>query len=368
MRTTNQILLQLREADRYARAKNPHLRRLSVVLLDNIVELQLWRKADLEFLFDGTTWYNGVREHNHKLRHTVSRNRADLLAFAKKQAWIGADDVHLLRYAHRVRNSFYHEGKWDGLDAELAIRLLYQFVNRHFPIWRGAQGLIEVSPHKPIPIETAEEDATGFCPLMVLCGDNSKEDAFGSGEAQSEVHWKAAIGRILTYRPTEAIQALIRRKIVQSLDEVEYRIRFINESKDIDFTWVTAHRFAVFSPMFERLTMERKRMSASGALNMYLAILDNEEKLLDISDPAERARAFHRLLDAHSFVKDPLSSENVEAWRAKAETIMTLTEGQGIAIFLEMQEDLYQIGRALGEMAGDLDGHIQMLIDEARGK
>ena len=47
---------------------------------------------------------------------------------------------------------------------------------------------------------------------------------------------------------------------------------------------------------------------------------------------------------------------------------MTLTEGQGIALFLEMEEDLYQIGRALGELAADLDGHIQMLVDEARGK
>lgn len=120
--------------------------------------------------------------------------------------------------------------------------------------------------------------------------------------------------------------------------------------------------------MFERLTIECKRVSASGALNMYLAIIGHEEKLLDIADAAERARAFHKLLDGHSFVKDPFSSANVDAWRAKAATIMTLTEAGGIALFLEMEECLHQISRALREMASDLDGHIQMLVDEARGK
>ena len=79
-------------------------------------------------------------------------------------------------------------------------------------------------------------------------------------------------------------------------------------------------------------------------------------------------RVFHRLLDAHSFVKNPLSSSVIDAWRAKEKTIMGLTEGQGIAVFLEMEADLNQIARAVGELAFDLDGHIQMLVDEARGK
>ena len=52
MRIKNQIFMQLREANRYACAKNPHLRRLAVVLLDNIIEFQLWRKADRAFLFE----------------------------------------------------------------------------------------------------------------------------------------------------------------------------------------------------------------------------------------------------------------------------------------------------------------------------
>ena len=110
------------------------------MLLDNIVELQLWRKADLAFLFDSTTSYKGVREHNHKLRRTVSRNYPDLLAFAEKQKWVSGEDVHLLGFCHRVRNSFYHGGKWDVLDAELAIRLLYHFVKRQFPVGAVPKG------------------------------------------------------------------------------------------------------------------------------------------------------------------------------------------------------------------------------------
>ena len=124
--------------------------------------------------------------------------------------------------------------------------------------------MIELSPHKAIPIETADQDSTGFCPLIVGSGEETNEHCLRHREEQEEIHWKTGVEKILTYHPTEAIQVLIQRKIVQSLDEIEDRILFINESNDVDFTWVVAHRFAAFSPVFEQLGIERKRISASG--------------------------------------------------------------------------------------------------------
>src|SRR5688572_23713452 len=102
MEQSNQVFLQLREANRYALVQNPVLRRLAVVLLDNIVELQLSRKAQNALMFDETTRYAGVRQHDRKVRRNVGRFHAELVGFAKAQGWINEQDCSLLQYAHEV--------------------------------------------------------------------------------------------------------------------------------------------------------------------------------------------------------------------------------------------------------------------------
>src|SRR5262245_30796096 len=104
METVNQIIVTLKEADIFARSRNPHHHRLAVVLLDNIIELQLRRKSERTFAFDETTWFSGVRKYDQKQRKKVSRNHADLLALAVAESWISEDESKLLAFAHRIRN------------------------------------------------------------------------------------------------------------------------------------------------------------------------------------------------------------------------------------------------------------------------
>ena len=127
MDVLNQILVQLAEADRLACAANPHCRRLAVVLLDNIVEVQLRRKTEMEFLFDRTTWYSGPRKHDYRTRRAIMRVHPKLVAFAQRQEWLDSGEAQVLSYAHRIRNETYHEGGFNALDGEIAIRMLYSF-------------------------------------------------------------------------------------------------------------------------------------------------------------------------------------------------------------------------------------------------
>src|SRR4051812_25676091 len=108
MNILNQIFLQLREANRHASASLPQEKRLAVVLLDNLLELQLHRKAELEFLLDETTWYAGVRAYDRKTRTSVLRRYPELVQFAVTRKWITSDEGIFLSYAHRIRNEYYH--------------------------------------------------------------------------------------------------------------------------------------------------------------------------------------------------------------------------------------------------------------------
>lgn len=212
MNTLSQILLQLREADKYASAKNPHLRRLAVVLLDNIIELQLRRKVETELMFDRTTWHSGARRHNQRQRQTVFRRHPDLVDFATQLGWMTKDNATLLSYAHQIRNAFYHEGDYDDLDGEIAVRLLYEFVRTFFPKWRTARPFLFISPQLPIEVEAARDDPTGSAPILAGFAQSGDNVFARSHSLKSEDYWQ----RMLNHG---------------CLAFGEFRIRFVGEAR-----------------------------------------------------------------------------------------------------------------------------------------
>jgi len=369
MQTFNQIIVQLREANRYALAKNPLLRRLAVILLDNIIELQLQNRARFAFLQDRTTWYHGVRKHDKHTRKGVAGNYGRLLAFAQSEDWISAEDAALLQYVHRVRNAFYHEGDHESLDAELSIRLCYRFAAKLFSIWTTSQFGVMVSPYDAIPLDATDEDGTGQCPLLIGSETDEGEDLWTqSSKIRSQAYWGSCLETILTYRPTDDIRILIHRKVTAFLDQIENNIDNITEDPELDFNWILSRRFAVFSPAFVRNIRENKPIHALGALNIYLAVQAHEEKLLDIADEVQRATQFHQLLHNHPFDSAPVTRTQIATSRKTAETILSDKEEQGIATFLKIEDEFNAIADVLREMVWDLDGYIEERIDEIRGK
>jgi hypothetical protein len=369
--TVNQILVTLVEADKLACATNPHHQRLAIVLLDNIVELQLRRRAEHAFLRDRTTWYGGVRRHNRKRRNLVSKQFHELLNLATEESWITEGDARQIAYTHRVRNRVFHEG-WpeDSSDLLLGITLLYRFVRRYFPIWRSGAWLM-LPRESAIPIAAAKDDRSGRAPLLF-----GFEDLKSQGEwrdvtrgFQSESHWSSVLEYCLTFDDSRDVRPLIKQRIINLLDQIEERIDYLTESDCTDFNAVLAQRFSIMSPVFEEHEFRGEVMrDPATALNIYLAVLDSEEQLLDIVDESERAAEFHKILDAHKFRPDVISSLQLDQYRQRAERVTTQSEPVGISQFLETEEQLEAVARAASECAGDLDAYEQWMLDYSRGK
>jgi hypothetical protein len=136
-----------------------------------------------------------------------------------------------------------------------------------------------------------------------------------------------------------------------------------------NFVPVLAQRFAPISHVFCCCPkVSKSRINAAGALNIYLAVLEHEERLLDIADEAKRDEEFHLLVKNHPFKLDVIESLDLDTYRAIAETVTERPEAEGIAEFLTIEEQLKKIGQAARECSGDLGIHIDYLIDVARGK
>ena len=339
MHRTNQILLQLREADKFANAKSPHYRRLAVILLDNAVELQLGRKAWFEFLCDRTTWYDGVRQHSRKRRREVDRSYPELLSFARDQGWISQEDVTVLRYGHQIRNGLYHQGWSDTLDTELAIRLLYRFIEGTFPTMGFSNGIHFLSPDDPISFDAAFDDETGEIPLH-LGFDIPEDGILGRSEYfHTKKYLSDALKHVFTYRPSRSIRDLIQENVTGFLDMIESNIEVLDEHPTLNMYNVISYRCAIFTDALLRTYTSGKKMPVSVALNIYLAMMKDgqEDKLLDIPDQGDRTNAFHTLLNSHAFVADPIPRAMIADYRTKAESISQRTEAEGIALFLDLK-------------------------------
>jgi hypothetical protein len=360
MDTVNQIILTLREADAFASAKNPHYQRLALVLLDNIVELQLRRKSEVEFAFDRTTWYAGVRKHSLRRRKAVSRCHSELLALAVDLSWITEDDSRLLAYAHRIRNRIYHEGRPEhATDLLLGITLLYRFIRQHFPLWQHGGIALMIPSESPIAIGEAKNDPSGRSP-PVFGFENADDGPFGVPRGfQSEEHWSRMLGHCLTFDDSFDVRPLIAQRIRTLIDSVQRNFDYLTESDDIDFNAVLAMRFSMMTPWFSRNEIAGKTMHAPVvALNIYLAVLDSEERLLDIADESERATEFHKLVNGHEFLDDVISAFQLDRYRQAAEDVTKQSESAGISQFLEIEEQLERIARAGSECTSDLQGYV----------
>lgn len=363
----NQTLLTIIEANRLATASNPHAHRMALIQLDNLIEIQLRRKSESEFGFDQTNWITGVRKHNKKKRRQVKRFHAPLLKLATEKSWITADDAKILTFAHRLRNRTYHEGiSDDPLELEIGLTLLFRFVVQYFPKWR-CSGLIRVSPHDPVHIENAIDDSTGFAPLVIPA--NIEEYDFMSHGSDDENVWRAKLNYCITFEYERDIRCVLKQRIENMLNDVARHIEFLTEHDDTDFNAVMAHRFSRLTPFFSENEIAGKQMTDPvTALNIYLAVFEHEEELLDLDDEAERATRFHKLLHDHDYDEYVLKNLELDNYYTLAESALEKPESEGITIFLDTENELKEFATAAYECALDLDGYIMFMVDYLRGK
>ena len=138
----NGILLQLDKAVELANSTFVQERSMSVILFDNLIEVQLYGIAERKFSLDRTTWYNGVRIHSLKKRNDTLSYYDCLLKFSKDSKVINESDFEILKYAHSLRNLVYHKGILNQTKIDLAILLYYDFICRFFEKLPDSFGLI----------------------------------------------------------------------------------------------------------------------------------------------------------------------------------------------------------------------------------
>jgi hypothetical protein len=365
MNKINQVLITIYEANRLVTSENPHYKRLGLLMLDNIIELQIRYRVNMAMLNDQTAWYGGTRKYNAKRRSNVNRDYLKLLALAVDENFITGTDKELLAFAHKRRNHLYHEGhEEDSTDLELGICILLKFITDNFPKWRGSNMLIPLSTKSPLQHFEARFDHTGEAPLQF----DFNQTLISNGLMKAE-GWKSVLSKVVTYDFNKDLRLIIQHRLESLIDGLEKNIRYLTEYDDNDFYGVLGHRFSIMTDWFCQQQREGKAQNDPRiAANVYLAVLEHEEELLDIKYLGDRGKKFTEIVNNFNFKKDILSSNNFEKHRFIIKNMPTESVTKGIEKYIQAEKDLRKLKSTLEELAIDLSGYTSYMIDYIRGK
>jgi len=356
----NRILLQLDRAVTCANSPYPQEKATAIILFDNLIEIQLYKRAENTFMLDRTAWYNGNRKFNKNIRtETASKDGKydKLLKFSKNNKIICEKDFETLKYVHRIRNGVYHRGELEELKLDLAIMTYYGFLSKTLKSWGNVSMLYSLPGSFPGDEEI--DFGQGLHTGDILSFEHKKyfNDSLDSIFARLNIKGK------LSEQITHIISKQIKR--------IRWAIDFITkESKSINFYDVLGRFWYLNADFFEFHQRKRKPKNIDSILILYAFLREQRDYLDDIADLKERqkeGRKQLKLFRQKHKGKYPhwMNLENIEkriqtfSGKDERTLILNLQEIEGRLSLLYLDTD---------EAASDLDGHIQFLNDLARGK
>lgn len=355
----NRILLQLNRAVDCANSTFPQDRGTAVILFDNLIEVQLYKRAERAFMWDTTTWYAGKRKFNKDTRkETASKDGKydKLLKFSKDNKVISEKDFETLKYVHRIRNGVYHRGELDELKLDLAIITYYGFLSKNLKSWGSPSGLLS------FPGSFPGDDEIDF-------GQRLSNDSFLFDHKKYFNSSLDAIFARLKIKNNLAEQAT--HIVTEQLKRIRRAIEFINkESKSINFYDVLGRYWYLNGDFFEFYKRKRKPKNLDSILILYSFLREFKNYLDDIPDLSERQKEGRKQLKKfrkqckgkypHWANLNKLD-ERVKSFGAKDEH--TLMQN-----LRDIEDKLSNLYSDTDEASSDLDGHMQFLSDLARGK
>lgn len=351
----NRILIQLNKAVECANSDFPQEKSIAVTLFDNLIEVQLFKRAEVAFMWDRTTWYDGSRFHNSKTRNNALGYFDNLLKFSEKNGTITERDYEILKYAHSIRNAVYHKGEIDELKLDLAILIYYDFLQRTLIKWGSPAGLIGFT------------DLSGY--EKVDFGQGIQKDDF---ILDHKKYFESAIHKILSkLKIRDDLTRKVQTIITKQIERIKWSIEFINtESKTLNFYDVLGRFWYLNDDFFNNYKAGRKPKNIDSILLLYAYLRNNQYYLDDIGDLEQRQKEGKRLLRKFR----SMYKGKYPHWTDidKIENRVTQLKGKDVNVVLnnliDIENKIAHLYTDLDEASSDLDGYIQELIDRARGK
>lgn len=338
MENINRLLIQLDKAVNCIKSKYPQERSIAIILLDNLIEVQLYRTLTRKIFINKNPKLGERIMYRYEDRDIS--NYKDILKISSENSIISKDDLELLDLAHSIRNKIYHKGDfYDEAKIDLAMILYYIFLSENFKKMYCSYGF------------TSYQNSPAY--EEIHFGQSLERDNFKLSNAKE--YFRASSDVIFSrWVPRNTLSATITTILVGQIESVKSGLEFINTYVKEDNDYYNRNNIKEIDSI----------------LLYYLFIRKNRDKLnciQDIIKKNEARKALFQDFQISNNYKYPywIDFEKIED-RVKA--FKNKSENYIVKNFRDIESKMYNIYQDVNEASSDLDGYIQHCIDIARGK
>jgi hypothetical protein len=332
---------------------------MAVILFDNLIEVEIYKQVEQVLLWDNTSWFNGSRKIDKKVRENAigpSGKYDRLLKLAKDSSLLTEQELEIIKFVHEIRNGIYHRGEDDKLKIEVALMIFSLFVHnkliewvrlRHFTVQSSGE------EYRKIDFGQPSKNAKGFTP--------SDKEYFSAAADAIQSKWAI----------TSDLRTIATNLLTRQIDKIASAIEFLNQNlSDLNYYdslggfWYLNNQFQEYSQI------DRRPRNLDSVLILTLYLRENKEYLADISDLKQRQKEGKKLLRLHRAKykgKYPYWAD-LDNLKKRIDLFKGKSSHAIVKNVIDIQNKINNLYLDSLESASHLDGYIQHLIDVSRGK
>ena len=335
MRNTNRLLIRLNKAVDCSNSKYLSERALSIILFDNLIE------THLHYLLTSKMFINEEYNKLYRYKNDQLKYYEDILKYARKEKLLSLNEYKLLNFVHKQRNKIYHENEIRKSDIELTIILYYLFLNKKRIDWE-----------KPASFRVFSSDVEDE---QINFGQGLIKETFPFNH--EKYFFRAWDFIIKKWKIKNNLAKTCKRNILNQIKSIESSVQYLNKTlEEHNYLYETSYYnfvnvankencrnidFILLVHMYHRLINENKKCKKE--LPSIRNFIEKNKKVypkwVDINKIKERVEKFKNLTDEKIF-------DN----------------------YVEIETRIFDLYQDSYDAMCYLDGYIQYLVDQYRGK
>ena len=333
MEKTVLLKTQLNEASKFGKSKDFKNQRLSVILLDNFVEIQLRCLIDERLYDDQLNSHLSEKKYKQKRKIKIIKYYGELLEACVDESIISEDEKKLLLFCHDVRNNLYHKIQEEKLLVKVSLIILHKIINEKQPDWGNGLGVTLCKGKK-------------FDPFVNKKG---KESPWFNSNTNEE--WEYFFKNYFNFidKRQKSIQKLLIENIKNKIKKTRKNFKFVNKEYSIMFPYAKKWKFNEFCLYFSFKNRNNDKIEETKEDNI------NGEKL------------YKKLFDDYKRNWRKIDNNRLKIIEKQANELAKLSIIESLEKYKSVAREMNMIYDAFNSASSVLDREIQMEIDRARG-
>lgn len=337
MRNTNRLLIRLNKAVEASNSKYISEKALAIILFDNLIETHLYHLLTNKiFIYKGEQSRGIYKYNDYQIKYFE-----DILKFAKKENLITNEEQKLLNFTHKQRNKIYHESKIVKNDIELALILYYIFLVTKKEEWEQAASFRVFS-------SDVDDEQIDF-------GQGIIEETFLFDH--KKYFFKAWDYIIQKWEIKNDLAIACKTNILEQLECIEKSIDYLSKTiEEHNYLYSTKY----YSFVKEAEAENCRNIDFILLVHMYYRLeYENRNKKNEFEDIKSFINRYHK--------KYP-NWINIDKIRKRLIDFDRLSEDKIFENYIEIETRIFDLYNDSYDAMCYLDGYIQYLYDQYRGK